>query len=338
MQISETFLSRLLRWLLFESMHCVVVVILGLVVVLEIVFSEPEVGGIGLVWDRGHVIYGDGHYHHSMEYIISTFAAVARHGYAHDDVKWLAVHAQHNQTWREALSHDTKAGRDNDAFVQTLPLLLQRLWPHATIIPITSINPKKTGSRVHVADLPSAADNMRDLTRLDAYLAQHNLPSCSQVEVVFVDRWWKYHGPMGKMVVKDLQYFDPHLWSRTLWRDGNLLQQQQPPSSSSSSSSSSSPSSSSSSPSSSSLPATRDREIPHALQTSIHVVYVDRQGWEHGSSEQQSRRLAPESHAALVVLLARISAEGARYKLALIPPAIVASSKNVHYAACLHSL
>jgi hypothetical protein len=93
--------------------------------------------GIGIVLDRGHVIYGDGHFHHCMEYLISSFAAISRAGLSQDDVRWVAFHPMHTQRWR---AHK----QDMGPWINVMPTLITKIWPNSSIVHISKLDSRKT--------------------------------------------------------------------------------------------------------------------------------------------------------------------------------------------------
>ena len=112
----------------------------------------------------------------------------------------------------------------------------------------------------------------------------------TSVEVIFIDRWYKYHGPLAKMFVKDIRFFDPFLWYRCLWRGpSRLAHGGQLPTSPITD------------------PKTTAVSFPTAKTSSITVVYIDRQAVRFGSEEQRLRRMDQSSHEAIIALLRSLS-------------------------------
>jgi hypothetical protein len=226
--------------------------------------------GVGLVWDRGHILYGDGHLYHTMEYLVYSFCEVLRHGFQQDDVKWVAHRPLHT-------------GLDirfTSTVMDSLPHLLTMLWPEAEIIHLpVALDHLKTNSAVRPWDAPDEWENQRVRTQVYSIVEKHK-PSKSgagnlqDVSILLVDRWYSCH-EYGKWFTKSLRFFDPFKWSSMLWRE------ESPPG----------------------RPASM-----YAPKKRLHVVYI-RQHDSIGNREQKTRKIAPESNDALIDLLKRMGEE-----------------------------
>ena len=136
---------------------------------------------IGILLEHGHTLFGDGHYYHVMEEIITAYVRVTTLKLSNDDVTWIAFHPFHKQKWR---------GK-NDRFINSISPICNLLWKNIKLY--------------HIHPFPTANE-----ATIREKLIKYEIPEVDQL--IFIDRMKEDHGQVNKMFLKSIAHFNQFDW------------------------------------------------------------------------------------------------------------------------------